>query len=119
MEYRIYSPSTVLCLLYQARLRHSRITCVISYKIDFGKGRSCIILYEPNAYRCVQHFSFYALSSGWNKMTETGYKSLFVQFRNERGGRIPSYQEMVKHWKSYCHDLGLTLDNEEHQMGLL
>ena len=94
------------------------MTTVLLYKLDFVKGRSCIILYEPDSYDCVQHLSFYALSTGWEKVTETGFKSLFIQYSNDRGGRIPRFQEMRDYWKAYCKDLGLITNSESHQMGL-
>ena len=118
MGYQIYSLNSVLYFLYQARSRRSQLTKVVFYKINFGKGRCCIILYEPDSYHNVQHLSFYALSTGWNKVTETGFKSLFIQFSNIRGGKTPSFQEMESYWKAYCNELGLVVGDESNQMGL-
>ena len=119
MNYKIYLLKSVFELLYQSRQRRTKKQqIVIFYKFQYEKGRRCVINYELDTYGGYQHISFYALSTGWEKVTETGYRSVFINYENDHGGRIPSYEKMKAYWKKYCNKAGLIMDKEVNQIGL-
>jgi hypothetical protein len=51
------------------------------------------VIYEPRYFKSLNglaHFDFYALSRGFEKFTETGYRSCFVQ----NSKKVASYEEI-------------------------
>jgi len=59
--------------------------------------------YQPkyfNSSMGLAHFSFYAMTRGFEKFTETGYRSLFVQ--NPK--KIASYREIKKYFIEILKD---------------
>lgn len=118
MQNRIYSLSSVFNSLFRVRERNTSGHRVIFYNMRFKKGRYCALIYRPDTFHFFQHISFYALSAGWEQVSETGYKSVFFQYENESGTKIPSYVEMKAFWEDYCKREGLPLDKEVNQMKL-
>lgn len=118
MQSQIYTLNSVFNFLYQAREKEISKHKIILYSMGFRRGRSCALVYRPDTYHIYQHISFYALSSGWEQITKTGYKSVFFQYENGNGTKIPSYIEMKAFWEDYCKREGLPLDEEVNQMKL-
>ena len=78
------------------------------YYLNYSRGRYCALIYKPDAYGR-QHIGFYALSEGWDVLTETGYLSYFFSFISESGSVIPSCHDMRLYWREVCQSAGLDL----------
>ena len=61
------------------------------------------VQYEPKCFNSsigLAHFSFYAMSRGFEKFTETGYRSIFVQ----NSKKIASYREIKEYFIEILKD---------------
>ena len=88
MENKLYTKKEILNDAINAKGKDKIFT--LFFKINhltFG------VQYQPwyfNSSRGLSHFSFYAISRGFEKFTETGFRSLFVQ--NTK--KVASYEEI-------------------------
>jgi len=91
MKYKIYTKKEILNRAID--LKEQGAVFALFFKVNhlsFG------VHYEPSCFKSsinLSHFSFYALSLGFENFTETGYRSHFVQ----NSKNVASYREI----KSY------------------
>lgn len=87
MNYKIYYKKQLLN--ESINKREESLTFTLFFKINH---LSFAVQYQPHYFRStgLAHFSFYALSKGFEGFTETGYRSLFVN--NSKS--ISSYEEI-------------------------
>ena len=87
MDYKIYEKKQLLNESVNKREEG------LIFTIFFNINRfSFAVQYEPHYFRStgLAHFSFYALTKGFEPFTETGYRSMFVN----NAKSISSYQEI-------------------------
>ena len=87
MDYRIYEKKQLLN--ESIKKRDEGLVFTLFFQINhlsFG------VVYEPHYFQKIGlvHFSFHALSKGFEAFTETGYRSMFVNDNK----KVSSYQEI-------------------------
>ena len=78
MKYRIYTKQELLNESIKAREEGEKSIFALFFTVQ---GLSYGVLYRPYYFGSIapSHFSFHALSKGFEEFTESGYHSLFVQ----------------------------------------
>jgi hypothetical protein len=92
MKNRIYTKKEILNSGINQKSKSQIFT--LFFKINsFRFG----IQYQPRYFKSsigLAHFSFYAMSRGFEKFTETGYRSVFVQ----NSKKVASYREIKEYF---------------------
>jgi hypothetical protein len=91
MNYKIYTKKDLLNESINTREEGKESVFTLFFMVQ---GLSFGVVYRPHYFSSVtsSHFSFYALSKGFEEFTETGYRSMFVQ----RVG-FASYEEIEEY----------------------
>ena len=78
MNYKIYTKKDLLNESINTREEGKESVFTLFFMVQ---GLSFGVVYRPYYFGSItpSHFSFYALSKGFEEFTETGYRSLFVQ----------------------------------------
>ena len=106
MEYKIYSKKEVLNCGINAKGRASTVITLFFKINSFEFG----VVYQPryiSGLEGLSHFSFYALTRGFEKYTQSGYRSNFVQ--NSKS--VASYEEIKDYFIKQLKDL-VALENK-------
>lgn len=116
----VYTRHAIFSMVYRKRCRNQRQKPVLWYALRFADGRQCVLLYEPRYVAGYQHIDFFALSSGWEALTESGYKSIFVRFERENGKLIPRYDAIRSFFTQHCEKAGVRFKQQpQQQLALL
>ena len=116
----VYTRHAIFSMIYRKRSHNQRQKPVLWYALTFAGGRQCVLLYEPQYLAGYQHIDFFALSSGWEALTESGYKSIFVRFEREYGKVIPRYDDIRRFFTQHCQKAGVRFKQQaQQQLALL
>lgn len=114
LPYEIYTLKYVQDTYEKKKAKDKNIDLVIVDHCDYLKGA---LVYEHRPFSTIdtRHIEFYALSEGWEKLTDTGYFSHFITTEEPY---TPDALKEFWHWFCLRHDLNI-IKPEPQQITLL
>jgi len=105
IPYRVHSKQNLFSTVFEKRQREIRRSRIFLLFFESGAYRFGLV-YQPEYFS--GHMELYAMSEGFEKLTDTGYRSIFT------GGSTPvSFDEIRSFIFEILKDAGIDFENPE------